>query len=178
MLLKIEKIYDRASDYIGYFTGVLMILTMLNVFYDVIMRYFFKTGSIAMQEMEWHLFSLVFLLGITYALKEEGHVRVDVIYDNLPIKRKSIINIIGTLAFLIPFSLLIAFDSIPFVVEAYTSGEISGDPGGLHHRWLIKAIVPFSFFLLALFSLGYAIKNINIYRGTSPSLTAKEGAAK
>ena len=97
MLLKIEKIYNRAMDYIGKFIAVLMILTMLNVFYDVIMRYFFKTGSIAMQELEWHLFSIVFLLGISYTLKEEGHVRVDFIYDRLDDKKKAIINIFGGL---------------------------------------------------------------------------------
>ncbi len=165
MLVKLERFFDKFAAAIGNLTGVLMVLMMLNVFYDVIMRYFFNTGSIGMQEMEWHLFSVVFLLGIAYSLNEEGHVRVDVIYDNLSLKRKAMINIVGTLLFLIPFALLIFFGSIDFVKEAFETGEISGDPGGLTHRWIIKAFVPGSMAILSFVAVGYIIKNINIYRG-------------
>lgn len=164
MLDILEKLYERFSDYLGYFSAFVMMIMTLNVFYDVVMRYFFKTGSIAMQEMEWHLFSVVMLIGVSYTLKAEGHVRVDVVYDNLSKKKQAIINIVGTLIFLIPFALLIAFGSIDFVKEAYTSHEVSGDPGGLTHRWIIKALIPASFFILVPVSLGYVVKNINIYR--------------
>ena len=95
MLIKLERFFDRIFDYIGYLSAVLMIVMMVNVFYDVIMRYFFRTTSIALQESEWHLFSMVFLLGISYALKEDGHVRVDVIYDTLHRRKKAVINIVG-----------------------------------------------------------------------------------
>ncbi len=107
-------------------------------------------------------FSVVFLIGISYALKADGHVRVDVIYDNLNPKTKAIINLVGTIVFLIPFSFLIAFGSIDFVLEAYNTHEISGDPGGLTHRWIIKAFVPASFFLLVFCSIGTIVKNFNI----------------
>lgn len=167
MLIKLELFFDRIFDYIGYISAVLMILMMVNVFYDVIMRYFFRTSSIALQESEWHLFAMVFLLGMSYALKEDGHVRVDVIYDNLHYKKQAVINIVGAIVFLIPFSLLIAFGSIDFVLEAFHTHEISGDPGGLTHRWLIKALVPFSFYLLALSSVGFIVKNINLFRRSS-----------
>ncbi|MGD9809360.1 MAG: TRAP transporter small permease subunit [Deferribacterales bacterium] len=163
-MYKLEKLFDRFADVIGYACGILMFLLVANVFYDVIMRYFFRSGSIAMQEMEWHLFSLVFLLGMSYTFKEDGHVRVDVIYDTLKPKKKAIINLVGIIFFLIPFSLLIAYGSIPFVSEAYTSGEISGDPGGLTHRWIIKFLIPLSFILLIISSVGVVVKNINIIR--------------
>ena len=165
MLLKIENFFNKIADFIGHLTAVLMVVMMLNVFYDVIMRYFFNTGSIAMQEMEWHLFSMIILLGVSYSLKEDGHVRVDVIYDRLNIKKKAMINIVGTILFLIPFSIFIGTGSFDFVMEAYTSGEISGDPGGLTHRWIIKAFIPASFYLLVFTSIGFIIKNINLYRG-------------
>ena len=165
MLVKLEKAFDKFADFIGNLTGVLMVIMMLNVFYDVIMRYFFNTGSIAMQEMEWHLFSVVILLGVSYALKEDGHVRVDVIYDNLSDKKKAVINIVGTFVFLIPFALLILFGSIDFVKEAFETAEISGDPGGLTHRWIIKAFVPGSMGLLVFVAVGFLVKNINLYRG-------------
>lgn len=165
MLVKLEKTFDKAADYIGNLTSILMIVMMLNVFYDVIMRYFFSSGSIAMQEMEWHLFSVIILLGVSYALKEDAHVRVDLIYDKLTIQKKSIINIVGTILFLIPFAMLIGFGSFDFVHEAYVSGEISGDPGGLTNRWIIKAFIPLSMGLLVFASVGFIIKNINLYKG-------------
>ena len=165
MLVKLEKFFDKFAAFIGNFSGILMVLMMLNVFYDAVMRYFFNTGSIGMQEMEWHLFSVVFLLGISYSLNKDGHVRDDIIYDRLNYKRKAIINIIGTFIFLIPFATLIGFGSLDFVYEAFETAEISGDPGGLTHRWIIKAFVPGSMALLAFTSVGFIIKNINIYRG-------------
>ena len=81
MLLRLETFFDRFSHVMGWIAGVLNLAMLFNVFYDAITRYFFNTGSIAMQEMEWHLFAMVFLFGIAYALKEDGHVRVDVLYD-------------------------------------------------------------------------------------------------
>jgi len=165
MLLTIEKWINRFTDVIGGIATVLMFLMLLNVFYDAIMRYFFDTGSIAMQEMEWHLFSVVFLFGIAYGLKEDGHVRVDILYDRLSPRSQAVINIAGTLLMLIPLSVLIVEGSIWFVHEAYQVGEISGDPGGLTHRWLIKAVIPTSFVFLIISSIGFMIRNLNIYRG-------------
>ncbi|MFH2092984.1 MAG: TRAP transporter small permease subunit [Pseudomonadota bacterium] len=165
MLVKIESFYDRVSKFLGQFTAGMMILMLINVFYDVIMRYLFQSGSIAMQEMEWHLFSILLLIGVSYALFEDGHVRVDLIYDRLTIQKQAVINIVGSIVFLIPFSLLIGFGSIDFVLEAFHTHEISGDPGGLTHRWIIKALVPSSFFLLIFSTIGVIVQNINRYRG-------------
>lgn len=165
MLLKLEKIIDRFSDVMGWIAGFLNLVMLVNVFYDSIMRYFFRTGSIAMQELEWHLFSIVFLFGMAFCLKEDGHVRVDILYDRFPPRWKAIVNIAGTLLFLIPLSVLIIEGSIWYVHEAYTINEISGDPGGLTHRWLIKAVIPASFVFLVVSALGFILRNISIYRG-------------
>lgn len=174
LLLKIEKVFDKGVDILGKVLAWLMIAMMLNVFYDVIMRYFFKSGSIAMQELEWHLFSLVILFGVSYALKEDGHVRVDLIYDRLTAQKKALINIIGTILFLFPIAALVAYGSIDFAIESYTSGEQSGDPGGLPHRFIIKSMIPISFFVLILVAIGFIVKNINLYRGRSYSNSAHE----
>lgn len=165
MLLKLERGFDKFADMIGYTTAFVMVLMILNVTYDVIMRYFFNTGSIAMQEMEWHLFSVIILLGISYTLKEDGHVRVDLIYDRLTQKKKAKINMVGVVLFIIPVALLIAVESIPFVIESFNSNEQSGDPGGLPYRWLVKSLIPLSFFLLIITSIGFFIKNLNVYKG-------------
>ena len=165
MLLRLEKVFDRFADVMGWIAGALNLLMLVNVFYDAIMRYFFSTGSIALQEMEWHLFSIVFLFGIAYGLKEEGHVRVDVLYDRFSPRWKAVVNIGGTLLFLLPLSVLIIEGSVWYVHEAYSSGEISGDPGGLPHRWLIKLVIPASFVFLVVSATGYVLRNLRILRG-------------
>jgi len=164
MLEKLEIFFDTIADYIGYVCSFLMIAMMLNIFYDVFMRYLFKNGSIAMQEMEWHLFSVIILLGTSYALKEDSHVRVDILYTKFSEKHKALVNIIGVFLFMTPIALLIATGSVGFVVEAFTSHEISSDPGGLTHRWILKAFIPASFWLLIFMSIGFVIKNVNLYR--------------
>lgn len=160
-----ENYFDRFSDVMGWIAAVFNIVMLLNVFYDAIMRYFFRTGSIAMQELEWHLFAVVFLFGMAYALKEDGHVRVDILYDHFSPRWKATVNIGGTLLFLVPLSILIIEGSVWYVKEAYTLNEISGDPGGLTHRWLIKAAIPVSFVFLMVSATGFILHNINIFRG-------------
>ena len=165
MLLKLERGFDKFADAIGYVTAFVMVLMILNVTYDVVMRYFFNTGSLAMQELEWHLFSVIILLGISYTLKEDGHVRVDLIYDRLTEKKKAKINMVGVALFVIPVALLIGTGSIPYVIESFNSNEISPDPGGLEYRWIVKSLIPLSFFLLIITAIGFFIKNLNVYKG-------------
>ncbi|WP_198526441.1 TRAP transporter small permease subunit [Halarcobacter anaerophilus] len=165
MLLKLERGFDKFANIIGAITAVAMVLMILNVFYDVIMRYFFRTGSIAMQEMEWHLFSVIILLGIAYTLKEDGHVRVDLVYDRLSSKKKAMINMVGSILFILPIAILVGISSIDNAVEAFRSMEQSGDPGGLPYRWIVKSLIPLSFFLLIITTIGFFIKNLNIYKG-------------
>jgi TRAP-type mannitol/chloroaromatic compound transport system permease small subunit len=132
------------------------------------MRYFLQSGSIAMQEMEWHLFSVIILLGVAYTLKEDGHVRVDLVYDRLSHKKKAMINMVGAVLFILPIALLVGISSIDNAVEAYVSMEQSGDPGGLPYRWIVKAMIPLSFFLLIITTIGFFIKNLNVYKGLHP----------
>jgi len=164
VLDKLEGMYGKVTKYLGVILFIVMLMMTFNVFYDVVMRYVFNKGSIAMQEMEWHLFSILILLGISYSLMEEAHVRVDIIYDRWTTRRKAMINMMGSVIFILPIALLVATNSVDFVMEAFNSSEISGDPGGLHYRWIVKALIPASFWLLIFFTVGYFIKNLNIYR--------------
>ncbi len=165
MLIKIEQMFNKFIDFLGNILIVILLLMILNVFYDVVMRYAFHDSSIAMQEMEWHLFAILILFGTSYSLKENAHVRVDFLYDNFSEKTKAIINIVGTFMFLLPFTALIIYGSYPFVMDSYSINEISGDPGGLKYLWVIKAAIPVSFIVLFLEGINYIIKNINILRG-------------
>ena len=167
---KLNNFFEKLNFIIGKILVFVMILLILNVFYDVISRYFFHGGSIALQELEWHLFGVMILFGMSYTLKTEGHVRVDFIYNNLSPKKQAIINIFGTIFFIIPFALFIVYGSYDFVMDSYTTNEISDDPGGLTHRWIIKAMIPLSFIYLVITSIGYIIQNIIIYKQNGKEL--------
>ncbi|MBE0585134.1 MAG: TRAP transporter small permease subunit [Desulfofustis sp.] len=175
MLVKIERVFMRLNRFIGRILAILLLLMVINVFYDVVMRYFLHNSSVAMQEMEWHIFSVMFLFGISVALLDEGHVRVDFLYDRFSIRSKAIINIIGTILFLVPLALLVLFGSLDYVVDSYEIQEISEDPGGLPYRWLIKVMIPLSFGYLIFCSLGYTVKQINLLRNLSGDNQAEGG---
>ncbi|MFT7004910.1 MAG: TRAP-type mannitol/chloroaromatic compound transport system permease small subunit [Sulfurimonas sp.] len=170
-MLKIENLFNKFADILGVITGIAMLLMIANVFYDVITRYVFRVNSIAMQEMEWHLFSVVILLGVAYTLKEDGHVRVDVIYDKLSARKKAIINMVGVIVAIIPISLLVGLSSIGFAEDSFGSVvdmipmEKSDNPGGLSYRWIVKSLIPLSFLMLIITSIGFFIKNLNVFNG-------------
>lgn len=165
MLVKIESAFDAVINFVGKITSILLLLMICNVFFDVIMRYFFRNSSVGMQELEWHFFSIIILFGVSVALKDEGHVRVDFLYEKYSVRKKALLNIFGTIFFLLPLALLIATGSIQFVIDSYNINEISEDPGGLTHRWIIKSMIPASFTFLIFSAFGYIVKNINLYRG-------------
>jgi TRAP-type mannitol/chloroaromatic compound transport system permease small subunit len=139
------------------------------IVYQASMVAFFSIGSVALQELQWHLFALVFLLGAGYTLKHDDHVRIDLIYQShwLNDQHRAWINFLGGFFLLIPFCVLIiiaswpfvsaainytiAFkDSSPFISIAVLYAERSPDPGGLPYRFLLKAAIPIGFSLLML----------------------------
>jgi TRAP-type mannitol/chloroaromatic compound transport system permease small subunit len=160
----IEKIIIKTVDIMGKVISFLLLLMVLNVTFDVMMRYIFHNSSVGMQEMEWHLFAIIFLFGISVALKDEGHVRVDFLYEGFSPRKKAMVNIFGTFFFLIPLALLIMFGSVEYVNDAYITHEISEDPGGLPFRWLIKGMIPAAFAFLIFSAVGYILQNIRLYR--------------
>ena len=165
MLIKLEKATDKIIDFVGLITAILLIVMILNVAYDVFARYIFHNSSIAMQELEWHEFAIIMLYGTGYALRHNAHVRVDFIYDRLSSRKKAIINIFGTIFFLLPLALLVIYGSYDFVMDSYTSHEISQDPGGLPYRWIIKAQIPFAFIFLIFCAFNFLLHNINTLKG-------------
>ena len=164
-LLRLERAINAFSDLLGKIAALLFVLMLFNVFYDVIMRYLFNDVSIGMQELEWHLFAAMFMLGVPYTLRVGGHVRVDLIYERLSGNKKAWIDLLGSLLLLLPFALLVAWYGVGFAREAYELGETSGDPGGLPYRWIIKAVIPFSFFAIAISGIGLALRSINTLLG-------------
>lgn len=149
-LQSISHFTDTISEYSGRIVSWLTTILMLLICYDVAMRYLFNNTSIAIFEMEWHLYSLIFLLGAAYTLKHDKHVRVDVFYSKMSPKFQAWVNIIGALILLIPFCWIIILSSWQFTLNAFSINESSPDPGGLPARWLIKGAIPIGFTLLLI----------------------------
>jgi len=165
----ILKSLKKIIDAVGGLCSIIMILMVLNVFYDVISRYFFNNVSIGMQELEWHLFAAMFMFGIGYTLKEDGHVRVDIFYDNLSENSQAIVNLLGSIFFALPITVLILYFGWDYANEAFQMGEGSPDPGGLPHRWIVRSIIPFSSLFLLLCILYVTLNNISLLNNPSPS---------
>lgn len=154
---------DQFIEHTGKLISWLILLLVLLVNYDVAMRYFFLRGSIAIQELQWHLFALIFLIGSAYTLKKNQHVRLDLLYNHtFDRKHRAWVDLFGGLFFLIPFCLLITFTATNFAIQSFTHMESSPDPGGLSFRWILKASIPIGFILLMLQGLSETIKSLNI----------------
>jgi TRAP-type mannitol/chloroaromatic compound transport system permease small subunit len=112
------------------------------------MRYVFNISFVFTQELEWHLFGFIFLIGAGYTLLHNGHVRVDIIYQRLDYKAKAWINLLGCLFFLFPGCFMVIITGSKFTLNAWRILEGSPDPGGIPYRFLIKGTIPVGFGLL------------------------------
>lgn len=171
-LLRISKAIDHLTGWIGRATGWLLLVMVLIGALGATLRYAGQplgmTFSLnALGEAQWYLFSAVFLLGAAWTLSEDAHVRVDVVYSRLSQKRTALINLLGTLLFLLPFCALMLWATIPFVMDSWAVREASPDPGGLP-RYPIKTLVPIAFLLLFLQGISQTVKAIETIQKGSP----------
>ena len=173
----IVRMIDALNNRIGQFTSWLSTILVLVVCYDVFTRYFLRKSSVAVQELEWHIFAVLFLIAAAYTLKEDAHVRVDVFYTLMSPRGQAVINLIGCLVFLIPFSLLIIWTSKGFISMSWAIQEISPDPGGLHYRYALKAMIPAGFVLVLLQGISLALRSFCTLIG-KPIVDSKEAAVK
>jgi TRAP-type mannitol/chloroaromatic compound transport system permease small subunit len=150
---------DKFNENIGKIASWLTTALMLIVCYDVFTRYLLHESSVALQELEWHLFALVFLLGAAYTLQMDEHVRVDVIYTTLSDYKKAWINFLGSVLLLIPFCIVAIIATKNFVINSYIMHETSPNPGGLPARYILKTFIPLSLFFLLLQGTSLALKS-------------------
>ncbi|SVC54915.1 uncharacterized protein METZ01_LOCUS307769 [marine metagenome] len=155
----IIRFIDGLNERIGTGAAWLTTILVLVVCFDVFTRYLLKTSSVAVQELEWHIFSVIFLVASAYSLRHNRHVRVDVLYMNFTPKTKSLVNLVASMVFLMPFCIVAIWSSQNFVMNAFNIGEISPDPGGLPFRYLLKATIPFGFLLVFLQGVALACRS-------------------
>ena len=168
-LLQVARRIDRVTNAIGKF-AYWIVLVMIGVgVWNVLGRYIGNAigqnlSSNGLIETQWYLFDIVFLLGAAYTLQKNEHVRVDVFYAQFSQRRKALADLLGTLFFLLPFSILVIYFSWGSVIRSWSVRETSPDPGGLI-RYPIKTMILVSFVLLILQGIADAIKNWAIFKG-------------
>jgi len=174
--LRLSKAIDRLNGVVGRAAAWLVLLAVLVSAGNAISRYAFKLGSNAWLELQWYLIAAVFLLCAGYTLLHQQHVKIDIVYNRWSRRTQLKIDIFGTLFFLLPIAVLLVVLSWPVFVEAYRSGEVSGNTGGLP-LWWARLLVPLGFGLLALQGISELIKRIAILRGALPDTLAETPSA-
>jgi TRAP-type mannitol/chloroaromatic compound transport system permease small subunit len=160
-LRRISRAVDWVNDRVGRGIRILTLLLVLLTTFDVVMRYVFRISFVFVQEAEWHLFAVLFLVAAGYTHLKGDHVRVDIIYARMPARRQALVDVLGTLIFLFPTCFLVVVSALPFVRASFGVMEGSPDPGGLPARYLLKACIPVGFSLLALQGISQLVKNLD-----------------
>ncbi|CAG0987119.1 hypothetical protein RHDC1_02172 [Rhodocyclaceae bacterium] len=166
-LLKASTLIDAFSERVGRTVIWLVLAAVLISAGNAIVRKAFNTSSNALLEIQWYLFSAVFLLGAGYAFLKNAHVRIDFISNHLSPRVRNIIDIVGILVFLGPLCILLIKLSWPLFVNAWTSGEMSQNAGGLI-RWPVMLMIPAGMALLLLQAASELIKRFAFLRGALP----------
>jgi TRAP-type mannitol/chloroaromatic compound transport system permease small subunit len=150
----ISRRIDPFITWIGESISWIWLLLLLTIVFNVVLRYAFGQGRIELEEIQWHLYSTGFLLGIGYTFQLDGHVRVDIVHERLSPRTQGWLELYGILLCVLPFTALILVFSVPFVASSYALSEVSVSPGGLPFRWVIKSVlfIGFSLLLLAIVS--------------------------
>ena len=165
---KLVCLGDLLIERLGNVLNILMISLVCVVIVVVIGRYFFDIGSVALQELTTYLHATIFTLGISYTLKHDGHVRVDIFYRKFSEKRQALVNVIGGIIFILPISIFIGWSSWEYVLASWSIMETSTENNGLPFTYLLKTVMLLMPFLLAIQGFITVKKNlIVLYRSTS-----------
>ncbi|MCR9218678.1 MAG: TRAP transporter small permease subunit [Alphaproteobacteria bacterium] len=175
LLLRLSAAIDRIVTAIGMAGGWIAVPLMAVILYDVVGRRFFNTGSMMIQDLEWHLHGVLFLSAFGFAYLKDAHVRIELLRDGWKVRRRAAIEIAGVVFFIIPLCLLMILHGYDFAERAFLRNE--GAPGGvgLPNRWVIKSFLAFGFSVLLLAACSVLIKCVAVL--THPASLGREGAA-
>lgn len=167
VLLRVSRFIDALNERVGRTVYWLILAAVLVSAGNALIRKIFNVSSNAYLEMQWYLFSAVFLLSAGYTLLRNEHVRIDVIAGRLSRRTQAWIDVLGTLFFLLPMALIFIYLSWPAFVRTWVEDEMSGSAGGLP-IWPARLLVPIGFSLLALQAVSELVKRIGFLRGVAP----------
>jgi TRAP-type mannitol/chloroaromatic compound transport system permease small subunit len=173
VLLTVSRAIDTLNEHVGRLTYWLILAAVLISTGNAVVRYAFNVSSNSWLEIQWYLFSVVFLFCAGYTLLHNQHVRIDILSGLLSSRGRAWIDLLGTVLFLLPMAIAIMWLSWPVFVDAYQSNEVSTNAGGLI-VWPARLMVPVGFFLLVLQGLSELIKRIAFLRGMIPDPAEKD----
>jgi len=174
-LLALSRLIDKITTGIGKLTMWLILATTLISAGNAIVRKIFNVSSNGLLEIQWYLFAAVFMLGAGYGFLRNSHVRIDFLSARFSARTRNWIDILGILLVLVPFCSIVINLGWPFFMQAYVSGEMSQNAGGLI-RWPVYLLIPTGFALLMLQSLSELIKRVAFLRGVGPDVLSGEDA--
>lgn len=158
-IVMVARSLDRGVERIGRLSAWLTLALVLLVAGNVLFRYAFHVSSVGLQELEWHLLALIAMLGSVYTLQRDEHVRVDVLWQRYSPRGRRILGALIAAGIIVPMAVWIGWLSVDYVAKSYHMGEISPDPGGLPYRYLVKAVIPLGFALIAIQGLAMALRD-------------------
>ncbi|GAA0587252.1 TRAP transporter small permease subunit [Caenispirillum bisanense] len=170
----ISNVLDRGVRWIGRTSAWLWVVLVAVIVLQVVLRYAFNMGSIQLEELQWHIYAVGFILGLSYCFVENRHVRVDVVAERLRPKTRAWIELIGLLGMLLPFLIVILVQSIPFIETSYLQNERSGAPGGLPYRWILKSFIFWGFLLLIIAATARVLRCTAMLFGVPRPIWPKE----
>ena len=173
LLLKLSQLIDWLTERVGKGAFWLILIMTLISAANAVVRFIFNYSSNGLLEIQWYLFAAVFLLCSPYTLQKNEHVRIDVLSGKLSPRGLAVIDIIGTLFFLLPMVVLVLWLSLPLIADSYKINEMSANAGGLI-RWPVKILLPIGFTLLALQGISELIKRIAFLAGMIGDPNSKE----
>lgn len=147
---KASNVVDYIIRCVGGCLSWVWVVLLAVIITNVVLRYVFHSGHIELEELQWHLYSLGFLIGFSYCAEADEHVRVDILRVGLAPRTQCWIELLGILFFLVPFIIFILIHAVPFVFYSWEIGETSDAPSGLPYRWIVKSFLIVGFVLLAL----------------------------
>jgi len=174
-LLRLSRLVDFVNEKVGHTVYWLVLGAALVSAGNALVRYIFNTSSNSWLEIQWYFFAAIFLLCAGYTLERNEHVRIDVILGRFSKRTQICIDIFGICCFLIPFVVVIIDLSMPLVLKAYRTGEMSSNAGGLI-RWPVFALLPLGFVFLGAQGISELIKRVAFLKGLIPDPTRKHGA--
>jgi TRAP-type mannitol/chloroaromatic compound transport system permease small subunit len=173
-LLTLSRLIDRATEWIGRWVAWLVLAAVLISAANAVSRKAFNMSSNAFLEIQWYLFAAVFLLASGYTLLRQEHVKIDVVSGRFSKRTQIWIEIVGLCLFLFPFIYMIIKLAMPLVINAYVTGEMSSNAGGLI-RWPVFALLPAGLLLLGIQGISELIKRVAFLRGLVPDPSRKHG---
>lgn len=167
---RISRVLDGFVRGIGNIVSWVWVLLVAVIVLNVTMRYVFGEGRIEFEELQWHLYAIGFLVGLSYCIENDSHIRIDVFHERFSLRTKAWVEFFGILIFLIPYAFIVLIYAPPFIEYSFRTGEVSSAPGGLPYRWLIKSCMFLAFALIFIAAISRWTRACALLFGRRPKV--------